>query len=266
MIGTSELSASTVRDAVARHLVETLAAVRVDPVPFSHVALRGVFPEALYDELLAHVPAVDHYYPDNPRKYGHAAAKMGEQARPEGLDDPQSCRYLLPLSDENLARLSEPARSLWGGVQRALMSDEVKCAIFELFAEDLCERFRTTRAGLEALAAYPRPSLVRDLSGFWIEPHPDSPAKIVTVQFYLARDDRQQALGTSLYRRHLFDPRNLLSLEHLFEKVRQMPFLPNSGYAFPVGRRSWHGREAVPETLGERHSLLLFYFRDPSRW
>ncbi len=80
------------------------------------------------------------------------------------------------------------------------------------------------------------------------------------MQFYLARDDRQHELGTSLYRRHLFDPRNLWSLEHLFERVQQVPFLPNSGYAFPVGRHSWHGREAVPETLDERHSILHFYF------
>jgi hypothetical protein len=45
-----------------------------------------------------------------------------------------------------------------------------------------------------------------------------------------------------------------------------MEFLPNSGYAFPVSRHSWHGREEVPDALGERHSILLFYFRDPSRW
>lgn len=266
MIGTSELSASAVRDAVVRRLVSTIAAVPVDPVPFSHMALRDVFPAALYDDLMAHLPPIDRYYPDNPKKYGRAAAKIAGPARPDGLDDPQSCRYLMPLGDDNVAGLPEPGRSLWSGVQQALMSDEVRAAIFNRFADDLCHRFRTTRAGLERLAAYPRPSLVRDLTGYWIEPHPDSPAKIVTAQFYLARDGRQQALGTSLYRRHLFDPRNLLSLEHLFEKVRQMPFLPNSGYAFPVGRRSWHGREAVPEVLGERHSLLLFYFRDPSRW
>jgi hypothetical protein len=266
MIGTTGIAVETVRRAVERQLLTTLAAARVDPDPFSHIALGGVFPDELYDDLLANLPPIDHYYPDNPKKYGRAAARIGEQARPDGLDAPQSCRYLLPLSDDNVARLPEPAQALWGGVQRALMSDDVRRAIFNLFADDLCRRFRTPPDGLASLAAYPRPSLVRDLSGYWIEPHPDSPAKIVTVQFYLARDARQQALGTSLYRRHLFDPRNLLSLEHLFEKVRQMPFLPNSGYAFPVGRRSWHGREEVPEALGERHSLLLFYFRDPSRW
>jgi hypothetical protein len=266
MIEAPPLASARIHDAIVRHLVATLDAARVDAVPFSHVALTGVFPADLYDELLANLPAIEHYYADNPKKYGRAAAQMSPTVRPAGLDEPQSCRYLMPLSNENLAKLPEPAQAIWTGVAGALMAGEVKARLFDLFADDLCRRFRTERAGLTAMPAYPRPSLIRDLSGYWIEPHPDSPAKIVTMQLYLARDDRQRALGTSLYRRHLFDPRNLLSLEHLFERVQQMPFLPNSGYAFPVGRHSWHGRDAMPETLGERHSILLFYFRDPSRW
>jgi hypothetical protein len=266
MIEAPSLSSVRVHDVIVQHLAAALDAVRIDSVPFSHAALTGVFPDDLYGDLLAHVPAIEHYTPDNPKKYGAAAALIAPAARPPGLDAPQSCRYLMPLSEERLATLPEPARSIWTGVAAALMDEAVKSRLFDLFAEDLCRRFRTDRAGLAAMPAYPRPSLIRDLSGYWLEPHPDSPAKIVTMQLYLARDDRQRALGTSLYRRHLFDMRNLVSLDHLFERVVQMPFLPNSGYAFPVSRRSWHGREAVPEALGERHSILLFYFRDPSRW
>lgn len=250
---------------ILTHILRALDGETVEREPFTHRPLRELFPEDVYAAMLAHLPHVSHYLPDNPKKYGRAAAQL-RAAGETGLADPQSVRYQLPLSDTCLAGLPEPERTLWSGVARALTSDELKGRFFDLFADDLCRRFRTNRAGLARVPAFPRPTLVRDLSGYWLEPHPDSRAKIVTVQCYLARDDGQRALGTALYRRHLFDPRNLLSSRHLFEKVRQMDFLPNSGYAFPVGRHTWHGREEVPGALGERHSILLFYFRDPSRW
>jgi hypothetical protein len=264
--GWLERPADAVAGAITAHLLDTLTRVAVDSTPFSHIRIESAFPAELYTALLDHLPGIEHYDADNPKKYGKAAARIPHAARPAGLRDPISCRYLMPLRDDRLAALPRAIQPLWTGVARALTSEAVKARLFDLFADDLCRRFGTGRAGLAALPAYPRPSLIRDLSGYWIEPHPDSPAKLVTMQFYLARGDDQRALGTSLYRRHLFDPRNLLSLDHLFENVRQMPFLPNSGYAFPVGRRSWHGREEVPEALGERHSILLFYFRDPARW
>jgi hypothetical protein len=115
------------------------------------------------------------------------------------------------------------------------------------------------------MPAYSRPTILRDFSGYWIVPHPDSPAKIVTVQIYLPRDESQRSLGTTFYRRTMFDPRILLSLSHLFKPVAEIPFLPNSGYMFPVGRRSWHGRPEVPAGSGERNSILLVYYREPGR-
>ena len=101
----------------------------------------------------------------------------------------------MPLRDSHLARVPEAGRALWTGVASALASEELKDRIFSVFAPDLCRRFRTDAPGLSRIPAYPRPTLIRDLSGYWIAPHPDSQAKIVTVQFYLARDLTQRALG-----------------------------------------------------------------------
>jgi hypothetical protein len=126
-------------------------------------------------------------------------------------------------------------------------------------------RFRIDRPGLLRIALHPRATLIRDLTGYWIAPHPDSRAKVITAQFYLARDRSQRDLGTTLYRRHLFDVRNLVTLKHLFEPVKHLEFLPNSAYAFPVTRTSWHGREALPSGEFPRDSLLLVYYLDPSR-
>lgn len=269
MSATLSASAETVEQAIRTHLVKAFADVRLDRDPFSHVYLENAFPPDFYSVLLDALPDTGLYTPDNPRKYAQTAARPRPPSRAsslvEGLLHVSSSRYTLPLNEGGLARLPEPIRALWTGVAAALRSPELKAQIFARFADELSGRFRTDRTALDRIEAHPRPTLIRDFSGYWIAPHPDTRAKIVTVQFYLARDHSQRDLGTSLYRRHLLNPRNLLSLKNMFQHVRQMEFLPNSGYAFAVGRHSWHGREAIPETSGERNSILLFYYRDASR-
>lgn len=244
-------------------LVAALDRARLEREPFSHIYLRDAFPSHIYAEMLDRLPPLDAFRPDNPAKYGAAAREF--HATPDRGPAPLSCRYTMPLDEGHLARLSEAQRVLWTGVSAVLRSAELKARVFAAFAADLCRRFRTDESGLERMEAHPRPTLIRDLSGYWIAPHPDSRAKIVTVQFYLARDDSQRALGTTLYRRRLLNPRVLLSLSNLFEPVRRLEFLPNTGYLFPVGFRSWHGREQVPAGAGGRNSILLVYYRDPSR-
>ena len=76
------------------------------------------------------------------------------------------------------------------------------------------------------------------------------------MQFYLARDLSQIDLGTALYRLRLWKWKNLVSPTSVLEKFKQFDFRPNSGYAFAVGRTSWHGREEVPEASGVRNSLM----------
>jgi hypothetical protein len=72
-------------------------------------------------------------------------------------------------------------------------------------------------------------------------------------------------LGTAVYRRRLFRLKNLLSPRNRFETVKQFPFAPNSGYAFAVGSKSWHGRDPVPIAAGERNSLMLIYYAQPGK-
>ncbi len=254
---------SDIHGAVLSSLVAAIGRARLASEPFSHVYLENPFPPDIYGQMIDGLPGLECFSPDNPPKYGATARRF--HAPSDGAPAPASCRYTMPLNDENLVPVPEARRAVWAGVAAALTSDELKSRIFTPFAADLCRRFRTDRSGLLRMPAYPRPTLIRDLSGYWIAPHPDSRAKIVTVQFYLARDRSQHALGTTLYRRRLLNPRVLLSLSNAFEPVRQLEFLPNSGYMFPVSSRSWHGRAEVPAGSGERNSILLVYYRDPSR-
>jgi hypothetical protein len=101
---------------------------------------------------------------------------------------------------------------------------------------------------------------VKDLGGYEIAPHRDTRSKIVTMQFYLPEDMSKADLGTAVYRQRFFRLKNLVSLKNRFETVKQFSFAPNSGYAFAVGQRSWHGRETVPMASGERNSLMLIYY------
>jgi hypothetical protein len=45
-------------------------------------------------------------------------------------------------------------------------------------------------------------------------------------------------------------------------KKAQMPFSPNSGYAFAVADNTWHSADPVGTEVKTRDSILLTYFVD----
>ena len=145
-----------------------------------------------------------------------------------------------------------PTGAFWTEVSSALVSTELRESVFALL-------------GRSPVAGHPLPSLVRDRPGYWIEPHPDSPAKLVTVQFYLPAGSGQERLGTSLYRLRPWDLGNLLAKRTPLVEFHRFPFLPGRGYAFSVGLISWHGVERIPEGAGVRDSILLIYYRKAER-
>ncbi len=201
--------------------------------PFPHARLEDVWPSDVYPLLLASLPPETWYRDDNPAKYGRA--------------DGRSCRQVLPLG-----ALPEPS-PLWTAVNHALTSSALHAAV--------CARFglrANRRDGRPRSAA--RPTLVRDLPGYWIEPHPDSRAKHVTLQFYLAADHSQETLGTTLYRLRPFRMAAWLGRVPFMEAVDRLPFRPNSGYCFPVSWRSFHGVDHLPAGAGVRHTLMNTYY------
>ena len=160
-------------------------------------------------------------------------------------------------------------RVVWHNVANALATPELKAAIFRKLAPDLSLRFDIPLGEVERIVTYCKPSLMRDLEGYEIPPHPDGRAKVVTMQLYLPRDRSQLGLGTALYKRRFTSLRGLVSWHGRFKKVKQFPFAPNSGYAFVVSnslrRKSWHGREKLPPGAGVRNSILNLYFANNER-
>ncbi len=237
--------------AVLEHLCHAINTVEVCEWPYAHFYLEKAFPTRVFKQMLELLPAANDYGADNPRIH----------TREDGL----VTRNILSLSAPALAGLPAEKRSFWNEIATALTAPELRHAVFRKLSRDLSRRFRRPADQLHAVAAYPKPALVKDLGGYEIAPHRDTRSKIVTMQFYLPEDMSKANLGTAVYRQRFFRLKNIVSLRNRFETVKQFSFAPNSGYAFAVGSRSWHGRETVPMASGERNSLMLIYYAQPDK-
>ncbi len=237
------------------HMLDRLDRTPVCEEPYSHFYLDSVFPDDVYSEMMANMPAPSCYKPLSETKH------KNEQG--------MSTRDVFALSGDGPAQLPEPQRKIWEDVATALAAPELKRMVFRKLAADLSRRFGVRRDAVEEIVSYSKPSLFRDLEGYEIPPHPDGRAKIVTMQLYLPTDRSQLNLGTAVYRRRLTSLKGLYSWHGRFEKVKQFAFLPNSGYAFAVSnsfsRKSWHGREQLPPGSGVRNSILNIFFATPDR-
>jgi len=172
---------------------------------------------------------------------------------------------VLQLDDDAVGKMDDASAPLWRGISEALRSPQLKRKIFAAFRAPLSKRFKVPPAGAEDIDGFPNPALIRDLGGYEISPHPDSPSKVVTTQYYLPRDATQEDLGTALYKLKILQLKNLVSPRNAFVNVKQFPFRPNSMYGFAVTRTSWHGRELVPLASEARNTLLNIYYDAPGK-
>ena len=76
--------------------------------------------------------------------------------------------------------------------------------------------------------------------------------KAITVQFYLPQDDSQRHIGTIFHESNEGPGA---------ERTTQMPFMPATGYAFPVSlTKSWHSAATSSAEDGERVSMMVTYY------
>jgi hypothetical protein len=240
-------------DQVVDHMVDAVDRAEAIDEPFSHLYMTGVFPEPIYMRFRDFFPA-DGVYKD---------LKHKDALRADG----SSTRKVFPFGESRLEQLPPESRRFWTLIRDALSHPRLQQALFRSLGTDL--RIRVSAEDTAGIAAYPKSGLFRDLSGYRISPHLDVHSKLVTTQFYLPLDNSQQDFGTSLYTRDWIGRINRelkkLGLSSLreFTHVKTFPYAPNSGYAFVVGKKSWHGRSEVPEGKGDRYSLMNIYYRTP---
>jgi hypothetical protein len=223
------------QDFIEQQLVGAVERSQLRHQPFDHVYMEQVLEADTYQTLLAALP--DHrFYHD--LKHRDAVRKDGSSTRLR--------MYLYP---ELLRGLPEEQKRIWLPMARALTSRRLEAAFKRKFRAALEERFGKK---VERIRVYPVPILLRDQPGYRIGIHSDVAKKAVTVQFYLPRDDSQREIGTIF---HEGDKGAAA------ERTTQMPFMPATGYAFPVAlTKSWHSAATSTEQDGERVSMMVTYY------
>jgi hypothetical protein len=216
------------------HVVGAIDASAQEQQPFAHLRFAEFFPQQVYAAILQAMPARESY-----------GAMSGRARHARGLDG-SNARTRIDLFPEGVIRLPGKERRLWGAIGEVLRSPAVGAAWMRRLAEPLERRFG---AEFRNLPMYPIPLLTRDIPGYRIGLHADTPRKGITVQIYLPRDGSITHVGT------VFHERN-------GEPAARVPFSPNTGYAFAVDSHTYHSVDPVGPEVRTRDSILLNYFVD----
>jgi hypothetical protein len=239
---------ANVANDVLVHLLMRMASVKAEDQPFPHFFVENIFPQHVYDRMLASQPVPE------------AMVPMGEKH--ENGDGTYN-RHELALMPETMQSIAPEHRDFWTGVHRALTSPQFKMCVFGKLRAGLAYRYGCRPEDVNKIAGFPRTAIMRETRGYSIAPHPDGRRKVVTMQFAMPADESQKDLGTTFYERSL-SPRDWMQKPRGFRRAKQMPFLPNCAYGFAVlnnvGLKSWHGREMIEGEQGTRSSLLHVYY------
>lgn len=211
--------------------------------PFAHFFVQPILPHDYYERLIGNLPPLDWYQPIDET----GSVTGGKSAYPE--------RFITDLASVEEHEQRGGKDSFWLQVSSWLMGNRFRGLILEKFRSDIALRFgEGASIGTDIDAR-----LVRDFTRYAIGPHTDSPRKLVSLLFYLPRDESMRHLGTSIYTP--IDPafRCRGGPHHRFEgfkKTATMPYLPNSLFAFFKTDGSFHGVDQILDDKVERDLLL----------
>lgn len=218
--------------AISDSLVSAITSGARHSEPFVHVLLSLCFPREVYESMIANFPRNEYLTP-----LRHSDAMVNGRLT----------RLQLDLGQEAWEKLPEPAGKFWRIVHAGVIARDVRDALFSVHKGILEERhglaFHKMRMEIRA-------TLICDLAGYRIGIHPDIPSKVITTQFYLPVDGSRSHIGTRFYR---VDGKG-------FAFDRQVQFLPNSGYSFPVTDSSFHGVSPLDAVDSPRYSIMLIYY------
>lgn len=228
-------SAAPAEPSLDKQLVAAVERAELRHKPFDHIYIEQLLLPQTYAELLAAMP--------DRRFYHHL--KHRDAVRRDGT----STRLRMYLYPELLWRLPAKLRAKWMPVARALCSRDLENAFKRKFRAALEQRFGKAA---EKIGLYPVPILLRDQPGYKISIHSDVGMKAITVQFYMPADESQRHVGTIF---HESDKGAGA------KKTTQMPFMPATGYAFPVSlTKSWHSAAQTTTADGERVTMMVTYY------
>jgi len=222
--------------------------------PFPHFFAHPVFPPDAYDALQANLPPTPLLEPITKSTVGYTDPETGEPIAPPQKGSEQN-RYIADVGDFSTRDEDAARGAFWRGIAEWILSDAFRDLVIAKFADGIRQRLGPTiRIDTRVEARF-----VRDFTSYAIHPHTDSPHKLISLLFYLPRDDSMKQLGTTIFRP--IDPAKRCegSARHPFsefKKVATMEYLPNALFAFLKTDFSFHGVEPIRERDIERNLLL----------
>ena len=224
-------------------VVDSIQRAHADDAPFHHLQFDRIFPDDFYAQMFEAMP-VRRGLP------GDVWQKQDGHQQGRWKTDPRK----IDLFPEYIRHLPPKKREVWDATGRVLRSKELQSVFVQRLAPGLKGRFGENFAKVNM---YPVPILTRDIPGYRIFKHTDRLWKGITVQFYLPADNSTPHIGT-IFHEVLPNGRK--------PKKAQMPFSPNTGYAFAVADNTWHSADPVGPEVKTRDSILLTYFVDAGPW
>lgn len=202
---------------ISDHIVNRVNNTVMETEPFKYLYVENVFPMDVYEEIIKNLPEGE---------YMEIEKTRGTRGYPKRFTAiPESPFWL------NLNRQLKKA----GILDRCLLN-RFGIGYSEKYLIDLL--------------------LIRDEPGYSIPPHTDSLNKVITVLFYLPKDEGLIDEGTSLFtpktKYFVCDTGKHYSFDD-FDKVKTVMFKPNSMLAFARTNDSFHG---VEPTKSVRDVLL----------
>jgi hypothetical protein len=221
------------------------APLRIYPTP--HIYIEQIFPPDFYNRLIDALPDDSAYM------------RLVDTKRVRAQYSPQ--RLSLFPNQLEQAQMGIESRVFWQRMFKTFSMDEFVGIVLAKFQAPIFERFMKPgdqqRPSLKYKAEV---FLMRDLTNYSLGPHTDSPAKLVSVLFYLPSADDRPDLGTSFYvpkDRSFTCPGGPHHPFELFEKVVTLPYRRNALLAFPKTSQCFHGVEPVT-TEATKRDLMLF--------
>lgn len=166
-------------DQVRQDTERRLAAMTATDAPFPHIYMRDVFPDALFRALRANLPPDDALEATDPARSNNPFAV---NRRKFAIDPP------------HLARMEAGQRAFWSTAWEWLAGPTFTRTVLGCFKAGIAARY-----GNRPLDLVSRIEINVDRENYAIQPHTDSPKKVVSMLFYLPEDDRRADLGTSIY-------------------------------------------------------------------
>ncbi len=228
------------------HVMYQIANTPFREFPFPHIYVKDVFPPKFFERILDQLPKDDQYIRlvDTGRVgKGYSAARLS-------------------LFPDKLAEsgLDEDRRTFWEGMFATFGGNEFSSLVWQKFRPYIERRFAKSHPGGINLDPRSEVFLMRDLQTYSLGPHTDSPAKLVSMLFYLPKDDSRPELGTAVYvpKDRVFTcPGGPHHDRSGFDHMITLPYGRNVLVAFPKVMNCFHGVELLTNADSRRD---IFFF------